>query len=784
MRSILRSVLVLIPLLSTDAVLAGDWSQFHGPLGNGAASATGVFEGIGRLGIEERWRRELGSGYAAMIAVGDRVYTTHSEGEGDYAAALDLASGETLWKTRLGPRHRSGNAADDGVLASPAVSGDGFYTVTAKGELFALKAGSGEVVWQVDLVATLGAKLPFYGFGASPLVDGPRLVVQVGGEADNNLVAFDRSTGEVVWTSHHAESHTYASPVAMEIDGERQLVALAGNRLIGVEGSSGRLLWSLDSPETEPDRLLAVPGGRIFLPLYQIGGMMVQVERQGDSWSARELWRQPSVTRSHGTPAYHDGAVYAFQSGILLCLDADSGDVLWRQRVYDGSLIKVDGRLVLLSRRSGFLHVLEPSRDGYEELMREAIFEAGATALTPPTFASGTLLVRNLEEAVAFSFRDSGAEAASTGDDRRDDDAVLWRLALEDGIAPSGRSGVAVAAETLYTLAADASAEYLLAVARADGRLLWRQRLDSLHEAATGGSKGEVTVAGDRLLAVSTSCVVHALAHDDGRSLWRADLTNDLGGASGQRGCETTPIVADELIVVHASGEEARRVVALDLATGDLVWSNDEVERPLYTSPRLATVDGVRQVIVHTWSTEAPNRSRIQGLRLDDGALLWSHDVDEDWSWREPLDLGEGRFLLSGWNLATAVRVGRHEESWRVERMWQEDQLASPVLAGDELCGSRRGGISCVEIETGEETRRLEVGTVRLSSDGVTLAAVSYDGGTVRLLRASEGGFDELLEVGVFNGGAVNDTSPTFDGDRLYLRNHEELVALRVPAGL
>jgi outer membrane protein assembly factor BamB len=757
-----------------------DWPNLYGPLGNGVSTASGVFASIESVGVEERWRRALGSGYASMIAVGKRAYTTHSEGESDYAAGLDLVTGKTIWKTRLGNRHVSGNAADDGVLASPAVSGEDLYTVTAKGELFALGTASGEVRWKVDLVETLGAKLPFYGFTASPLIDGPRLIVQVGGETENNLVAFARTSGELLWTTHHADGHTYASPTLMELDGERHVVALAGNRLIGVDGPTGRLLWSIDSPETEPDRLLPVPGGRIFLPLYQKGGWMVTVERDGDAWTARELWLQPSVKRSHGTPVHFDGAIYAFQGSILLCLDVQSGEVLWRERVYDGSLIVVDGRLVLLSRRSGLLHVIEPSREGYRELMREQVFEAGKRSITPPTFADGALLLRNLEEAVALSFRELAGSASAVSADGSGGDGVLWRLQLEDGLAPSGRSRVSVAGDALFTLAADAEAEHALAVSAVDGRLLWRRPLDPLFEGATSGAKGDVIVAGERLLAVTTACNVHALSIDSGESLWRADLLGDLGGGAGSRGCETTPAVDGDLVVVHAAGEESRRVIALDLATGELVWSNDEIERPLYTSPRMATVDGVRQVLVHTWSTDGEGRSRLQGLRLADGVLLWSHDITEDWSWREPLDLGDGRFLVSGWNRATVLRAGRQGEEWRIERLWQEDQLASPVLLGDEICGSRRGGISCVSVETGEERRRLETGTVRLELRGDTLAALSYDSGVVRLLDTSGSGLEEWSEVAVFSAGAVNDTSPTFDGARLILRNHEELVAVRL----
>ncbi len=778
--SLRRPCLALSLVFVAAGAVADDWPNFYGPLGNGTASATGVFASLEEVGLQERWRRPLGNGYAVLTAVGDRVFTTYSGEVNEYAVALDVASGKTVWETSLGPVHRSTNAADDGVLASPAIGDGGFYTTTADGVVFALSSENGEVRWKADLVERLGAQKPFYGFSASPLIDGPRLIVQAGGEGANNLVALDRETGATLWTSYHAERHTYATPLSMEIDGVEQVVALAGSRLIGVEGETGRLLWSLDSPETEPDRLLPIPGGRVFSPLYQNGGWMVAVERDSEGWTARELWLQPSVRRSHGVPVYHDGAIYAFQTSLLLCLDAETGDVLWRERVYDGNVIKVDGRLVLLSRRSGDLHLLEPSRAGYRELLRESIFEAGRSSFTPPTFAGGALLLRNQEEAVALEFSGRESVTSTSGGSSSGSDAVLWRLALEDGLAPSGRSRVAAVDGTVYTLVADTETEHLLAASADRGERLWSLPLAPLFENASNGARGEVIVAGERLLAITTACVLHAVSRADGEPQWRVNLLETIGGAPGSRGCETSPAVSGDLVVVHAAGEESRRVVALDLASGDLVWSNDEVERPLYTSPRIATVDGVAQAIVHTWSTEGDSRSRLQGLRLEDGSLLWSHDVVGDWSWRHPLDLGEGRFLVSGWNRATALQVVRRDDTWAVEQMWQDDQLVSPVRVGAEVCGSRRGGLSCVSIESGDETRRAEIGTVRLEVHGSTLAAVSYDGGTLSLFDVSGSGLEERLVIGIFNAGAVNDTSPTFAGDRIYLRNHEEMVAVRL----
>ena len=47
----------------------------------------------------------------------------------------------------------------------------------------------------MDLVTREGAKLPFYGFGTSPILAGGVLVVPVGAEGGGAIAGFDRHRG-------------------------------------------------------------------------------------------------------------------------------------------------------------------------------------------------------------------------------------------------------------------------------------------------------------------------------------------------------------------------------------------------------------------------------------------------------------------------------------------------------------------------------------------------------------------------------------------------------------
>lgn len=92
---------------------------------------------------------------------------------------------------------------------------------------------------------------------------------------------------------------------------------------------------------------------------------------------------------------------YGFSSGYLVCLDLATADVVWREKLYGGSLIHVDGHAVILGAESGDLRVARLSLRGYDERLKTSVFSAGATSVTAPAFAAGRVFLRNLEEMVA-----------------------------------------------------------------------------------------------------------------------------------------------------------------------------------------------------------------------------------------------------------------------------------------------------------------------------------------------------------------------------------------------
>lgn len=357
----------------------------------------------------------------------------------------------------------------------------------------------------------------------------------------------------------------------------------------------------------------------------------------------------------------------------------------------------------------------------------------------------------------------------------------LWRRPIDSGVA-----GLVAASGRLYTTVADDASEYAMALDAADGRELWRAKLAPRHPAAEEGPAAAPAVAGDRVLVVSSDCKLHALEAATGKPVWQHDLKAKFGTGPMRRGCATTPAIEGELALVLASGQDDNRLVALAAATGEVAWTSKGVERSVYTSPVVADVGGVRQVVVHQLKQQPPQTllSGVYGAKLADGSVLWSFEAPRGLSFQDPVMLPDDGVLLATWNDLTLLRVSQQGGTFRAEPAWTTTEMtataSAPVHRDGYLYGFGGEHLLCLDAATGKAVwkEKLYLGTI--VGAGSDLAVLSRDAGLLRLVEATPAGYKEKARMEVFEPGATSDTPPTVDGRRLYLRNVEEVVAIEI----
>jgi len=396
------AVLAGLTLMSATAGDTGhDWPQYRGAGRDGLSGETGLLTTWPASGPRELWRAPLGEGYSGISAVGDRLYTMYARDGESRLVCLAAGDGAEHWSMVLGKGFKEGHG--NGPRSTPTVDGDMVFALSAMGRLVAVKAGDGKMVWEHDLKKEFDAKVAYFGASGSPLVEDGLVILEAGGGDARNLMAFKRDTGEVAWGSGEQKTG-YSSPLAVTINGMRQVLFFTGTALVSVAPDSGKTLWSVpwktsyDINAAMP--VFMAPDGIFISSGYDTGAALLKVSGQGDALQVDEVWRSRVMKNHFNSAVLVGGYLYGFDDGTLKCIDGATGAEKWKQRGFArGSLLAADGHLFIFGE-SGDLAVAQVTPEGYKETGRAKPMD-GKT-WTMPTLSHGRLYVRDEAELVAF----------------------------------------------------------------------------------------------------------------------------------------------------------------------------------------------------------------------------------------------------------------------------------------------------------------------------------------------------------------------------------------------
>lgn len=342
----------VILMIAATSVQAQSWPGLWGPARN-AVAAGPLATGRGEAQI--LWRRVVQGGYSEIAVANGRAVTLELRDGIDYVTALDAQTGREQWSVRIGPTYRGHGGSDDGPISTPAVDGNDVFALGPNGQLMAIDLATGKERWRHDLVTAFAAHPPTWGFAASPLVEGRLVIVPTGGTNSRGLLAFDRATGRLAWSAPMAKVTGYASAVAATLGGVRQIINIAADRVYGVQPSDGRVLWS--APGTGgtaevSNSVHVLPGDRVLFNNWE-GSTLIRVAIEGSTLAAREVWKSNRLRNANGPVIYRDGFLYGFAGPILQCVNADTQEVVWRERTGAGTIMAVGNQLVFLSDNTG-----------------------------------------------------------------------------------------------------------------------------------------------------------------------------------------------------------------------------------------------------------------------------------------------------------------------------------------------------------------------------------------------------------------------------------------------
>ncbi len=387
-----------------------DWPQFLGPTGDSKSPEKGIVTDWPAAGPKILWYTKLGEGYCMPSISKGRLFAFDRIGREDRLRCLESETGKQLWEFRYPTDYVDIIGYDKGPRAQPLVDGDRLYILGPQGMLHCLDVVHGKVLWKLDTAEKFHVIQNFFGVGASPVIEGNLLIMQVGGSpAENHLdspdqlnqahgngsgvVALDKMTGEVKY-QFSDELASYATPTLATIAGRRWGFVFARGGLIGFDPTSGKqdffYPWRAKELYSVNASTPVVVGDQVFISeCYQIGSSLLKPRPGGYNvvWSDSKRDHDSAGMKLHWNTAIAvDGYLYGSSgrqtdSAELRCVELATGKVQWSQddlgRV---SLLYVDGHFVSLGE-AGHLQLLRVNPKKYEVVASAHLAEPSIAGL-------------------------------------------------------------------------------------------------------------------------------------------------------------------------------------------------------------------------------------------------------------------------------------------------------------------------------------------------------------------------------------------------------------------
>ncbi len=411
--------------------VTSDWPRFLGPQDQPVSPETKLSKKLPASGPPLVWEVKKGSGYASPAIAGEKVLLFHRVENKETLDCLDSANGRRFWTRGYDITYKDRYGYSDGPRASPVIDGSRVYTYGVASRLSCVDLASGALVWEKDCAKEYGVPQYFFGTGATPLVQGDLLIVDMGGTDRTAVVAFDKATGAQKWVVKNDWNASYAAPIPATLQGKKRVLVFDGGEGESGKDSTGGLLSIDPATGTLDDTffwratrytsvnaaspVLAGPN-RVFVTQAYVdrgspcnGGAMVEL---GGDMKFKTLWKNETLGCHFMTPVFHDGHLYAFSGEKeyacdLVCHEAATGKQLWKNRdSWDvtlpggrkvsagfkrGSLLRVDGAFLCLGEW-GTLAWLDLSPTGMKKLASCDLFLSEHT-WTLPAVSHGLLYV-------------------------------------------------------------------------------------------------------------------------------------------------------------------------------------------------------------------------------------------------------------------------------------------------------------------------------------------------------------------------------------------------------
>jgi len=346
---------------------------------------------------------DLGNGYSSAAITSKNIYINGEKDTINYLFALDL-NGKLLWKSKVG---KEWIINYPGTRTTPTVVGDLIYTTTGWGIVACFDTKTRTKKWSKEFIKDFHGKFTRYGFSESVLVDEDKVFCSPG-NADTNVVALDRFTGEIKWICKGLGQKTaYCSPLLIKTTNRKILVTFSESALLGIDTKDGKLLWShsqIDGNDIQVNTPLYENGYIYYVTGNGNGSVKLKLSEDGSKIT--EIWKNKSAKNSFGGFVKLNDFIYASgnRKRRWFSIDATTGQVKDSLKFDRGSTIAADGMLYMYNER-GYLGLCKPNGAKMELISSFRIMQGTKSHFSHPVINNGILYLRRGNSLLAFDIK-------------------------------------------------------------------------------------------------------------------------------------------------------------------------------------------------------------------------------------------------------------------------------------------------------------------------------------------------------------------------------------------
>jgi outer membrane protein assembly factor BamB len=414
---VVLAVLIALPAIGGEtashaqqkpAAAGTDWPQWRGPNRDGSVLA--ALPAQWPEALTKRWETSVGTGHASPVVSGNRVVVIARQDDQEIVRALDVASGKEIWRAAYPAPYTINSAAwahGAGPKSTPAIGGGRVFTLGIGGVLSAFDLASGKLIWRVPAPVVL----PLYGTATSPLIDlsdGTSVIAHVGGDANGALTSFDAATGKPRW-QWKGDGPGYGSPIIATFGGVRQVIVQTQRLLVGLNASTGTLLWQLPFTDDFAQNAFTPIVFEDLLINAGVDAPLTAIRPKLDrgKWIAETVWTNPQTPMFMSSPVVIGGTIYGLTQrsrGQFVAIDAATGKTRWSTQGREGENASMLGSpsWLLASTTDGNLVVARANPQKYDEVRRYQIAQSALWA--HPAITGRSIIVKDADKVTCWSF--------------------------------------------------------------------------------------------------------------------------------------------------------------------------------------------------------------------------------------------------------------------------------------------------------------------------------------------------------------------------------------------